>query len=126
MRRKLAIIMALLALAGTAPLLTACYTTKGAGQDLQAAGHGLRTRRSGTPLSTVIIANKEIDMDKDRIEGAGKQAKGKVKETWGKMTGDAKTEAEGQADKAEGRAQNAVGGMKDSARDARDKVTGKE
>jgi predicted small secreted protein len=41
MRRKLAIIMALLALAGTAPLLTACYTTKGAGQDLQAAGHGL-------------------------------------------------------------------------------------
>ncbi|HSZ92115.1 MAG TPA: entericidin A/B family lipoprotein [Acetobacteraceae bacterium] len=41
MRRKLAIIMALLALAGTAPLLTACYTTQGAGQDLQAAGHGL-------------------------------------------------------------------------------------
>ncbi|HSZ92116.1 MAG TPA: CsbD family protein [Acetobacteraceae bacterium] len=65
-------------------------------------------------------------MDKDRIEGAGKQAKGKVKETWGKMTGDAKTEAEGKADKAEGRVQNAVGGMKDSARDARDKVTGKE
>ena len=65
-------------------------------------------------------------MDKDRIEGPGKQAKGKVKETWGKMTGDAKTEAEGKADKAEGRVQNAVGGMKDSARDARDKVTGKE
>src|ERR1700733_2929043 len=41
MRRKLAFIMALLALAGTAPLLTACYTTQGAGQDLQAAGHGL-------------------------------------------------------------------------------------
>ena len=39
---------------------------------------------------------------------------------------DAKTEAEGKADKAEGRVQNAVGGMKDSARDARDKVTGKE
>jgi uncharacterized protein YjbJ (UPF0337 family) len=65
-------------------------------------------------------------MDKDRIEGAGKQAKGNVKEAWGKMTGDAKTEAEGKADKAEGRAQNAVGGIKDSARDARDKVTGKE
>jgi len=65
-------------------------------------------------------------MDKDRIEGAGKQAKGKVKEGWGQLTGDAKTEAEGKADKAEGRAQNAVGGMKDAARDARDKVTGKE
>ena len=41
MRRKTAIVLTLLALAGTAPLLTACYTTAGAGQDLQAAGHGL-------------------------------------------------------------------------------------
>ncbi len=65
-------------------------------------------------------------MDKDRIEGAGKQAKGKVKEAWGKTTGDAKTEAEGKADKAEGRVQNAVGGMKDAARDAREKATGGE
>ena len=68
----------------------------------------------------------EMDMDKDRVEGAAKQAKGKVKETWGKLTGDAKTEAEGKADKAEGRVQNAVGGMKDTARDARDKLTHKE
>lgn len=65
-------------------------------------------------------------MDKDRIEGAAKQAKGKVKETWGQATGDAKTEAEGKTDKAEGRVQNAIGGMKDKAREARDKVTGKE
>jgi predicted small secreted protein len=41
MQRKLAIVLALLALVGTAPLLTACYTAAGAGQDLQAAGHGL-------------------------------------------------------------------------------------
>lgn len=65
-------------------------------------------------------------MDKDRIEGAGKQAKGTVKEAWGKVSGDTKTAAEGKADKAEGRVQNAVGGMKDTAREARDKVTGKE
>jgi uncharacterized protein YjbJ (UPF0337 family) len=65
-------------------------------------------------------------MDKDRIEGARKQAKGSLKDAWGKATGDAKTEAEGKADKAEGKAQNAVGGMKDAAREARDKVTGKE
>jgi len=65
-------------------------------------------------------------MDKDRIEGAGKQAKGTVKEAWGKVSGDAKTEAEGKADKAEGRVQNAVGGAKDSTREASDKVTGKE
>ena len=65
-------------------------------------------------------------MDKDRIEGAARQAKGKVKEAWGKVTGDAKTEAEGKADKAEGRVQNAVGGAKDAAREAAEKVTGKE
>ena len=65
-------------------------------------------------------------MDKDRIEGAARQAKGKVKETWGKVTGDAKTEAEGKAEQAAGRTQNAVGGIKDAAREARNKVTGKE
>lgn len=57
-------------------------------------------------------------MDKDRIEGAGKQVKGAVKEAVGKVTGDAKTQAEGRADKAEGKVQNAVGGAKDAARDA--------
>ena len=52
-------------------------------------------------------------MDKDRVEGAAKQAKGKLKETVGKVTGDAKTEAEGKADKTEGKVQNTVGGIKD-------------
>ncbi len=61
-------------------------------------------------------------MDSDRIEGIGKQAKGTVKEAWGKVTGDAKTEAEGKADKAAGKVQNAVGGAKDAARDALDKT----
>ena len=65
-------------------------------------------------------------MDKDRLEGSAKQAKGGIKEVAGKVTGDAKTEAEGKADKAEGQVQNAVGGMKDAAREARDKVTGKD
>ena len=56
-------------------------------------------------------------MDKDRIEGAGTNIKGKIKEGFGKMTGDAKTEAEGQADQVKGKAQNAVGGLKDKARE---------
>lgn len=38
-------------------------------------------------------------MDKDRIKGSAEQAKGKFKETAGKVTGDAKTEAEGKADR---------------------------
>ncbi len=57
-------------------------------------------------------------MDKDRIEGSAKQAKGAVKEAAGKMTGDTKLRSEGAADKAEGKLQNAVGGAKDAIRDA--------
>jgi uncharacterized protein YjbJ (UPF0337 family) len=38
----------------------------------------------------------------------------------GKVTGDAKTEAEGQAEKTEGKVQNMVGGIKDKARELLD------
>lgn len=62
-------------------------------------------------------------MDKDRVAGIGKQVKGAVKEGAGKVTGDAKLEAEGKTDKAAGKVQNAVGGAKDAARDAMDKET---
>ena len=57
-------------------------------------------------------------MDKDRIAGAIKQAKGAVKEAVGKGVGDNKLVAEGKSDKVEGKVQNAVGGLKDSVRDA--------
>ena len=57
-------------------------------------------------------------MDKDRIEGSIEQAKGKVKEVVGKVTGDTKTEAEGKAQQGAGKIQNAVGGLKDKAREA--------
>jgi uncharacterized protein YjbJ (UPF0337 family) len=53
-------------------------------------------------------------MDKDRVKGAAHEAKGSVKETAGKVTGDTKTQAEGAAEKAAGKAQNTVGGVKDS------------
>jgi uncharacterized protein YjbJ (UPF0337 family) len=52
-------------------------------------------------------------MDKDRIEGAGKQAKGAIKDAAGKMTGDVKMQAEGKIDKATGQVQSAVGKAKD-------------
>jgi uncharacterized protein YjbJ (UPF0337 family) len=57
-------------------------------------------------------------MDKDRVEGVAHQVKGAVKEAAGKLTGDAKLEAEGKAEKAAGKVQNAVGGVKDTLRDA--------
>ena len=55
-------------------------------------------------------------MDKDRIKGSAEQAKGKVKEVAGKLTGDAKLESEGKADKDAGKIRNAVGGLKDTLR----------
>ncbi len=55
-------------------------------------------------------------MDKDRVEGAGKQAKGSVKEAVGKALGDKKLQGEGAADKAAGKVQNAIGGAKDAIR----------
>jgi len=59
-------------------------------------------------------------MNKDRIEGSLEQAKGKVKETAGKMTGDSKLQSEGKADQVKGKVQNAVGGFKDTVKDAID------
>jgi len=55
-------------------------------------------------------------MDKDRIKGSANQAKGAIKEAAGKVTGDAKLEAEGKGDKLAGKIQNAIGGMKDAVR----------
>lgn len=42
--------------------------------------------------------------------------KGTIKEAAGKVLGDAKLQAEGQADKTAGKVQNAVGGLKDTLR----------
>jgi uncharacterized protein YjbJ (UPF0337 family) len=56
-------------------------------------------------------------MDKNRVEGAGHQVKGAVKEAFGKMTGDKSTQAEGAAEKAAGKVQNTAGGVKDAAKD---------
>ena len=55
-------------------------------------------------------------MDKDRIEGSAKQAKGTIKKTAGKAMGDTKLEGEGRADKTEGKVQNTIGGLKDTLR----------
>jgi uncharacterized protein YjbJ (UPF0337 family) len=57
-------------------------------------------------------------MDKDRIDGAGKQVKGAVKDAAGKLTGDHKLQAEGKVDKAAGKVQSEVGKVKHDVRDA--------
>jgi uncharacterized protein YjbJ (UPF0337 family) len=72
--------------------------------------------KSRVPLSDSKDERKGAAMDKDRIKGSAQQAKGKVKEVAGKVTGDAKLENEGKADKAAGKIRNAVGGIKDTLR----------
>lgn len=57
-------------------------------------------------------------MDKDRIRGSVEQAKGKIKEVAGKVTGDTKLEAEGKTQQTAGKIQNAVGGFKDALKEA--------
>lgn len=56
-------------------------------------------------------------MDKERINGAADQAKGAIKETAGKVTGDTKLRVEGAIDKATGKVESAVGKARDDIRD---------
>jgi uncharacterized protein YjbJ (UPF0337 family) len=57
-------------------------------------------------------------MDKDRIDGAAKQAKGSIKEAAGKVTGDKSTELKGKTEQAAGKIQGEYGKAKDDVRDA--------
>lgn len=41
MYRKIIVALAMLSLAATVPLLTACHTTAGAGQDIKATGQAI-------------------------------------------------------------------------------------
>jgi uncharacterized protein YjbJ (UPF0337 family) len=61
-------------------------------------------------------------VDENRVQGAWDQTKGAVKEGVGKAAGDQKLQTEGQADKVKGKAESAVGGAKDAARDAVNKI----
>jgi uncharacterized protein YjbJ (UPF0337 family) len=73
---------------------------------------------AGVPSRSLKQAKGENNMDKDRIQGSVEQAKGKVKEVVGKVSGDAKLEAEGKTQQTAGKIQNAVGGFKDALKEA--------
>jgi uncharacterized protein YjbJ (UPF0337 family) len=57
-------------------------------------------------------------MHKDEVEGAGKKARGHVKDAVGRATGDDKLRTGGAMDKAEGQIQQGIGKAKDKLRDA--------
>ena len=57
-------------------------------------------------------------MDKNRAAGSIKDVEGVAKEAIGKAVGDAKSQSDGEADKAVGKNQNYTGGLNDAVRDA--------
>ena len=57
-------------------------------------------------------------MDREHIKGAADKAKGAIKETAGKLSGDKKLEMEGKVDKANGDLHNVAGDVKDAVRNA--------
>ena len=57
-------------------------------------------------------------MNKDQVSGAADQAKGKVKEVAGRVTGSEKLEGEGLADQASGKVQKGYGDAKENVKDA--------
>ena len=61
-------------------------------------------------------------MDKEHIKGAAQKIEGSIKDTIGSLTGNAKLQAEGKADKAAGSAHQAAGDVKDAAGNVTDAI----
>ena len=59
-------------------------------------------------------------MDREHIKGTADKAKGAIKDTAGKLTGDKKLQSEGKVDKAKGSAHNVAVDVKDAVKDAND------
>jgi uncharacterized protein YjbJ (UPF0337 family) len=55
-------------------------------------------------------------MDREHVKGAAEKAKGAIKDTAGKVSGDKELQAEGKLDKAKGSAHEAAGNVKDAMR----------
>lgn len=53
-------------------------------------------------------------MDREHVKGTAEKAKGAIKDTAGKVTGDKKLQTEGKFDKAKGSAHNIAGDIKDA------------
>jgi uncharacterized protein YjbJ (UPF0337 family) len=59
-------------------------------------------------------------MDREHVKGVADKAKGAIKDTAGKVTGDKELETEGKMDKAKGDLHKAAGDVKDAFRKATD------
>jgi uncharacterized protein YjbJ (UPF0337 family) len=59
-------------------------------------------------------------MDREHVKGIAEKAKGAVKDTAGKITGDKKLQSEGKFDKAKGSAHDVAGDIKDAVKQSRE------
>jgi uncharacterized protein YjbJ (UPF0337 family) len=57
-------------------------------------------------------------MDREHVKGTAEKAKGTIKDTAGKVTGDKKLQSEGKLDKAKGSAHNVAGDIKDTVKES--------
>ncbi len=55
-------------------------------------------------------------MDREHVKGAAEKAKGAIKDTAGKISGDKDLQTEGKIDKAKGSAHNVAGDLKDAVK----------
>lgn len=60
--------------------------------------------------------------DQERGQGAMDQAKGRVKDAWGSLTGDSKTEAEGKGDQIKGKAREGLADLKDKIDETKESI----
>jgi uncharacterized protein YjbJ (UPF0337 family) len=81
---------------------------------------GLRNHIAGCRLvfgiKSLQRSHGDRAMDWDRVQGNWKQAKGKAKEKWGKLTDDDLLNVEGKRDQLEGKIQERYGLAKDQVR----------
>jgi uncharacterized protein YjbJ (UPF0337 family) len=73
---------------------------------------------SKSPATSGHWEESMATQDKDKWEGRGKEAGGKVKETAGKVTGDKNLEADGKGDQGKGKVQETFGKVKEKVKDA--------
>ena len=59
-------------------------------------------------------------MDREHVKGTAEKAKGAIKDTVGKVTGDKKLQTEGKLDKAKGSAHKVAGDVKETVKHSND------
>jgi uncharacterized protein YjbJ (UPF0337 family) len=74
----------------------------------------LNTLKTPSSSSNATKTEESCSMDREHVKGTAEKAKGAVKDTAGKVTGDKKLQTEGKLDKAKGSAHKVAGDVKES------------